>query len=170
MSEQIQLIAKAFQERFQAETREFQGDIELIIDPEFITEAAKTLHEMYGFEMLTGITGVDYLPEQNPRFHVVYFFFSVSKNIRLRIRVPLPGTKPQVQTIEHIYPNANWYERELWDMFGIHVEGSHDLRRLLLPHDWEGHPLRKDYPLGYEEVQFTFNIDEVNLHKIFPKE
>ena len=170
MSEHIQMIAKAFQERFKAKSKEFHGDVELIVSPEFIEEAAKTLHEVYGFEMLTAITAVDYFPEKDPRFHVVYMFFSYSKNIRLRVRVPVSGIKPQIPTIEHVYPNANWYERELWDMFGIDVKGSHDLRRILMPHDWEGHPLRKDYPLGYEEVQFTFNYDDINLQKIFPKE
>jgi len=68
-------------------------------------------------------------------------------------------------TLEGIYPNANWKEREIWDMFGIRFEGHSDLRRIILPADWEGHPLRKDYPLGYEEPQFTFNFDEIRLHK-----
>lgn len=170
MTEQTQLIAKAFEERFGAETREFRGDVEIIITPDVLVEAAKTLRDVYGFELLTGITAVDYFPEQTPRFHVVYMFYSFSKNYRLRIRVKVNGVKPTVPTVEEIYPNANWYEREIWDMFGIHVEGSHDLRRILMPHDWEGHPLRKDYPLGYEEPQFTFNYDEISLRKIFPQE
>ncbi|HEY62059.1 MAG: NADH-quinone oxidoreductase subunit C [Anaerolineales bacterium] len=170
MSEQIQMIAKAFQERFNAEMQAFRGDVELIVSRDYIVEAAKTLRDVYGFEMLTAITAVDYFPNEDPRFHVLYMFFSYSKNIRLRIRVPVPGLKPVIPTIEKIFPNANWYEREVWDLFGINVEGSHDLRRLIMPQDWEGHPLRKDYPLGYEEVQFTFNYDEINLHKIFPKE
>ena len=73
-------------------------------------------------------------------------------------------------TATGIWPSADWYERELWDMFGIKAEGHPDLRRILMPYDWEGHPLRKDYPLGYEEVQFTFNYDEIDQRKPRPKE
>ena len=80
------------------------------------------------------------------------------------------GSEPVVDSVTGIYPGANWYEREAWDMFGIHFKGHPDLRRLLMPYDWEGHPLRKDYPLGYEEVQFTFNYDEIAKRKPSPKE
>jgi NADH-quinone oxidoreductase subunit C len=73
-------------------------------------------------------------------------------------------------TLETVYPNANWFERELWDMFGIRSLGHSDLRRIVMPHDWEGHPLRKDFPLGYEEPQFTFNFDEIDLRKPYAKE
>jgi NADH-quinone oxidoreductase subunit C len=82
----------------------------------------------------------------------------------------LNGNAPSLSTIEGVYPNANWHEREIWDMFGIRFEGHSDLRRILMPEDWEGHPLRKDYPLGYEEVQFTFNYDEIDARKPYAKE
>ncbi len=70
----------------------------------------------------------------------------------LRLRAALDGNAPHLRTLESVYPNANWYEREVWDMFGIRFDGHSDLRRIIMPVDWEGHPLRKDYPLGYEEV------------------
>jgi NADH-quinone oxidoreductase subunit C len=113
---------------------------------------------------------VDYWPAEDPRFHVLYQFTSVSKNLSLCLRVPVPGINPGVPTVSHIFRNANWRERELWDMFGIKAEGHPDLRRILMPVDWEGHPLRKDYPLGYEEPQFTFNFEEIDVRKPYAKE
>jgi NADH-quinone oxidoreductase subunit C len=86
------------------------------------------------------------------------------------LRVPLDGNAPTLPTIEGVFKNANWFERELWGMFGIHIEGHSDLRRIVTPYDWEGHPLRKDYPLGYEEVQYSFNFDEIDLRKPYAKE
>jgi NADH-quinone oxidoreductase subunit C len=88
----------------------------------------------------------------------------------ISLRVPLNGNAPHLATMEKVFPNANWFERELWDMFGIVFDGHSDLRRILMPYDWEGHPLRKDFPLGYEEIQFTFNANEVMMRKPHPKE
>jgi NADH-quinone oxidoreductase subunit C len=135
-----------------------------------IIAAGKFLRDAESFEIMPDITAVDYGPEASPRFHVVYQFNSISRNIRITLRVPLERENPTLDTMIPVFPNANWLERELWDMFGIQFEGHPDLRRILMPHDWEGHPLRKDYPLGYEEVQFTFNYDEIDARKPRPKE
>jgi NADH-quinone oxidoreductase subunit C len=86
------------------------------------------------------------------------------------LRVPLDGDQPKVPTATGVYEVANWRERELMDMFGIQAEGHPDPRRLLLPDDMEGHPLRRDFPLGYEEPQFTFNYEEIDLRKPYAKE
>jgi len=115
--------------------------------------------------MLIDVTAVDYWPQQTPRFHLVYQLISMRPYALLRLRAPLDGNSPQVKSITGVYPNANWYEREVWDLFGIKFEGHPDPRRLLMPADWVGHPLRKDYPLGYEEVQFSFNYDEIQRKK-----
>ncbi len=116
------------------------------------------------FDLLACLTAVDYWP-QEPRFAVDYRLYSVKNNDWIGLRVRVPGENPALPTIEPVYPSANWHEREIYDMYGITFQGHSDLRRILMPHDWEGHPLRRDYPLGYEEVQFTFNFDEIDRNK-----
>lgn len=169
MSKELKAVAEDIEKRFGAQQSEFRGQIRLLLAPEQLVSVARALRDEHGFAMLSAITAVDYWPQEDPRFHIVYQFISYSKKMRLQLRVPLAGNAPEIATLVDVYPNANWYERELWDMFGIHIEGHPDLRRILMPHDWEGHPLRKDYPLGYEEVQFSFNYEEVDRRKPRPK-
>jgi NADH-quinone oxidoreductase subunit C len=168
--EDQQATYQSLAERFNLLIKEFKGDISLQVKPEDIQEVCRVLRDDYGYERLSGITGVDYWPEQTPRIHVVYQLHSIQHNRRLELRVPIDGNKPAVSTIEGVYPNANWHEREVFDMFGVRFDGHSDLRRILMPADWEGHPLQKNYPLGYEEVQFSFNEEEISLRKPFPKE
>jgi NADH-quinone oxidoreductase subunit C len=169
MDEKLKPIVDRLVKDLDAAVSEFRGDITLAVAADKIVTGCQSIHEA-GFEMLATLTAVDYWPQEDPRFHVVYQFRSVSKNLVLALRVPVPGINPSLPTVSHIYRNANWRERELWDMFGIKFEGHPDLRRILMPADWEGHPLRKDYPLGYEEPQFTFNFEEINLRKPYAKE
>jgi NADH-quinone oxidoreductase subunit C len=169
MDKNLQPVVEELKKEFGLTASEYRGDASLVVPAEKIVAACQRMQSL-GFEMLSALTAVDYWPEEQPRFHVIYEFTSVSKNLRLEIRVPVPGINPTLPTVSHIYRNANWRERELWDMFGIKAEGHPDLRRILMPADWEGHPLRKDYPLGYEEPQFTFNFDEINLRKPYAKE
>ena len=105
-----------------------------------------------------------------PRFYVAYNLYSITKKHSIRVRVDVRSDDLKVPTIAPLFRTADWWERYLFDMFGVEVEGHPDPRRILMPEDSEGHPLRKDYPLGYEEPQFTFNYDEINLQKIFAKE
>jgi NADH-quinone oxidoreductase subunit C len=170
MNEHVQSAAQAIQERFSAQTIEFRGDVSLMVPPDKIVEVCTALHDDFGFDVLSAETAVDYWPEQAPRFHVIYQLYSMTHNQRIGLRVPLDGNAPSLPSVTGVYPNANWHEREIWDMFGIRFEGHPDLRRIIMPYDWEGHPLRKDYPLGYEEVQFTFNFDEIDGRKPYAKE
>jgi NADH-quinone oxidoreductase subunit C len=91
-------------------------------------------------------------------------------NRRLRLKVLWSDGDPAVPSMTGDWPSANWEEREAYDMFGIQFAGHPDLRRVLMPADWEGHPQRKDYPLGYETVQFSFNFDEIDRHKPYAKQ
>ena len=169
MDNQLKPIIEQLEKTFGVEATETHGDASLVISREKIVAACEKVKEL-GFDLMSTMTAVDYWPEQDPRFHVVYEFTSTTKNLRLSVRVPVPGVNPSLPTVSHIYRNANWRERELWDMFGIKAEGHPDLRRILMPADWEGHPLRKDYPLGYEEPQFSFNFEEIDLRKPYAKE
>jgi NADH-quinone oxidoreductase subunit C len=168
MEPHLQSAVSFLNKTYKALDNEYQGQVTVVLAAEHLIAALTRLRDDFSFEMLEMETAVDYWPQTAPRFHVVYQVCSLEHNVQLRIRVPLDGNSPSIPTIEGIYPNANWHEREIWDMFGIHIEGHSDLRRILMPADWEGHPLRKDYPLGYEEVQFSFNFDEISLRKPKP--
>jgi len=129
------------------ETHAAHGDLTAIVQPDSIVEIIAWLKDEPGleFNMLMDLCGVDYLPRQ-PRFEVVYHLYSLKHNHRLRIKVQLDGDKPEVPTITSLYKGANWFEREVWDMFGIKFAGHPDLRRILLYEQFAGHPLRRDYP------------------------
>ena len=170
MPADFKAVVKHLEKQFNAETNEFRGQTKLLIPPEHIVVAARALRDEFHFERVVALRAVDYWPERQPRFHVIYEFHALKGNLRLEVRVPLEGDEPALDSITEVYSVANWHERELWDMFGIRFEGHPDHRRILMPHDWEGHPLRKDYPLGYEEVQFTFNYEEILKRKPRPKE
>jgi NADH-quinone oxidoreductase subunit C len=163
-------VAQTIQERLGVERKDFRDQAIFFVSPERIVEAVRILRDEFGFNMLSDLTAVDYWPQENPRFHLVYQLRDLTRNLLVTLRVPLAGAQPRAATMEKVFPNANWHERELWDMFGIVFEGHSDLRRIIMPFDWAGHPLRKDYPLGYEEVQFTFNAQEIQMRKPHPKD
>jgi NADH-quinone oxidoreductase subunit C len=165
MNELLSPSVKALTDRFDAKVSEFRGDVTLLIPADKVIAAATALRDEFSFDMLPAETAVDYCPQKNPRFHMVYIFYSTLHKVYLTLRTHVNGEDPSIATMETVYPSANWREREIWDLFGIKFEGHSDLRRLLMPPNWEGHPLRKDYPLGYEEVQYTFNFDEIDLRK-----
>lgn len=169
MDSLLQSVVEHLSRLFGASVQEFRGEVALIVPGEQIVSACEQV-KAQGFEMLSTMTAVDYWPQEDPRFHVIYQFLSFSRNLRLQLRVPLSAVNPALPTISHLYGNADWRERELWDMFGIRFTGHPDLRRILMPADWEGHPLRKDYPLGYEEPQFSLNFDEIDRRKMYAKE
>ena len=125
------------------------------------------------FEMLSFVAGVDYMP-RSPRFEVVYSLLSLEHKARFTLKVLLSEENPRVATVIPVWPTANWHEREAFDFYGITFTGHPDLTRILLPEEWVGWPLRKDSPLGYQEVAFTHNtprrtVPDPDLKKLKPK-
>jgi NADH-quinone oxidoreductase subunit C len=132
------------------------------VPAERLVETCRALRDTpsLGFNVLTEITAADYLP-RDPRFEVVYHLLSVSRRARLRLKVRV-GAEGSVPTVQQVWLGAGWPEREVWDMFGILFDGHHDLRRLLMPEDWEGHPARKDYPVQIQKAAQTYSPLEVS--------
>lgn len=146
------------------EVVEFRGETTLVVRAEAAAEVLRVLKDEHGFSFLADLTAYDDWPAE-PRFQVVYQVRNLLGPAQLRVKCALAGEAPTLASVTGLFPGANWPERELFDMFGIQVAGHPDLRRILMPADWQGHPLRRDYPLGYEEVQFTFNFDEIGKKK-----
>jgi len=129
----------------------------IVVAADAVERVARQLreHPSLQFQVLAELTAADFWPRE-PRFEVVYHFVSMGSEAlgsgapaaqRLRVKVRVGGETPVVPTIVRIYPNANWYEREVFDLFGVTFDGHPDLRRILMPEDWEGYPARKDYPV-----------------------
>ena len=134
------------------------GETTIIVPREHIVDACSFLKTTTGlnFDLLTDLCGFDRGPEEEPRFEVNYHLFSTTRHHRLRLKVVLNEEDARVQTVTGVWRTANWHERETYDLFGVIFVGHPDLRRILLPEDWQGHALRKDFPLrGYEPYSLT---------------
>jgi NADH-quinone oxidoreductase subunit C len=132
-----------------ASTHSSHGDDTAIVLASRLVDICRFLRddEVTSFELLSDVTAVDYLGIKEPRFEVVYHLYSVSKNHRLRLKVEVEEEDPVVPSVIHLWKTAVWEEREVWDLYGINFDGHPDLRRVLLYPQFQGHPLRKDYPL-----------------------
>lgn len=147
------------QERFATDIIEihaFRGDETVIVRPAALREIAQFLKSMpeLDFNVLMDLTAVDYLffaggrVQKECRFEVVTHFYSIRHNHRLRVKVPVAEENPEVDTLSDLWPSANWYEREVWDMYGIRFKGHPNLKRILMYEEFQGHALRKDYPFN----------------------
>ena len=123
-----------------------RAEMTLEIAPERIVPVCRFLKDSQQFVRLSTVTGVDRYPAE-PRFEVVYHLHSIARNQRLRLKCRLSGEKPEIESVTSVWRAANWYERETFDLFGVRFLNHPDLKRIMLPEDWEGHPLRKDYPV-----------------------
>ena len=119
------------------------------------------------FDYCLDITAIDWPPRKV--IEVVFHLFSFVHRHGLVLKVETNREDPSIATMEGVWKAASWLEREVYDLFGIKFEGHSDLRRIIMPADWQGHPLRKDYPLGYEEPQFSFNFEEIDVRKPYAK-
>ena len=141
-----------------AETVEALGEVTIVVPREHVVEVCAHMKAAPGleFNMLADLCGVDRGPEEEPRFEVNYHLFSTKRYHRLRLKVLLNQEDTHVPTVVTVWRTANWHERETFDMFGVIFDGHPDLRRILLPDEWQGHALRKDFPLrGYEPYSLT---------------
>jgi NADH-quinone oxidoreductase subunit C len=143
----IKLLSETYPDAI-LEASQPQGDSMSVIRPEFLTQVIDFLKNdpRLRFDVLVDITAVDY-PQRKPRFTVVYHLLSLSFERRLRLKVNVEDEAPVLETLTPWWGAANWLEREVWDMFGIRFNGHPDLKRILMYEEFQGHPLRKDYPV-----------------------
>ena len=126
-----------------------RGEVTLVIRPDRIRGVCEFWKVRRGYRFLSDVTAVDWYPSE-PRFEVVYHLYCHERRERLRLKCRVSGEQPEIASVTPVWGAANWYEREVFDLFGIRFEGHPRLRRILMPDDWQGHPLLKDYPVtGY---------------------
>ena len=128
-----------------------RGELTLEITPAKIAAVCAFLKAELQFARVSTVTAVDRFPAE-PRFEVVYHLHSIERNERLRLKCRVGGANPEIESVVPVWRGADWYEREVFDLFGIRFAGHPDLRRIMMPDDWEGHPLRKDAPVTVSRV------------------
>jgi len=132
------------------DSHDFRGDQTITVQKNALIELFKCLRDdpELDFKFLMDLTAVDYLNRKDNRFEVVYHFYSLKHNDRLRVKVPVSEDDCTIDSVSSLWKTANWYEREVWDLYGIKFNGHPDMRRILLYEEFKGHPLRKDYPIN----------------------
>ena len=132
------------------DSHNFRGDQTITVQKSILIDLFKFLRDDpdLDFKFLMDLTAVDYLNRKDNRFEVVYHFYSLMNNDRLRVKVPVSEDDCTIDSVSSLWKTANWYEREVWDLYGIKFNGHPDMRRILLYEEFKGHPLRKDYPIN----------------------
>ena len=139
-------------------TEYFRRRATLVVEPDSIRSVLTHLRSR-GYAFLASVHGVDYYPHE-PRLGVLYELLDMARVDRITVKLRVPTTSPEVESVTPEWPTANHQEREVYDMFGVVFSGHPDLRRILMPEDYEGHPQRRDFPVGGEPVLFTYNENE----------
>ena len=162
----LELIAQRVRDTVDDEavvgTTFYRGQATLEVDPPRINDVLRFLRDTddESYEFLASVHGCDYLPEE-PRLGVHYQLLSMERQDRLNVKLRVGTDEPRVPTVVDLWPTADFQEREVYDMFGVVFDGHPDMRRILMPEDYEGHPQRRDFPMGGEPVIFTFNEHEL---------
>jgi len=139
-----------------SEVIEFHGETTVVVPGELLRATAEYCRDQLQFNYLSDATSVDRFPVE-PRFELNYHLVSIPNKTKLRLRTRVSGADAAVDSMVPVWPGAGWMEREIFDLMGIRFNGHPDLRRILLPNDWEGHPLRRDYPTeGFRDVPATY--------------
>jgi NADH-quinone oxidoreductase subunit C len=151
-----ELALRMLDERYSSSIREISNSLDqitVVIDPVAISDLALFLKHELGFDRLSSVTAVDWWPV-TPRFEVVYHLHSIKNNKRLRLKAQLSEGQ-ELDSVTPVWKTANWYEREVFDLFGIPFRNHPNLERIMMPADWEGHPLRKDYPVHGHKYSYA---------------
>jgi NADH-quinone oxidoreductase subunit C len=159
----LELIAQDLREAREGsvlDTVYFRDRATLVVEPGEVREALGLLRER-GYRFLSSVHGVDYLPEE-PRLGVLYELIDMDRVDRITVKLRVSTEEPEVDSVVDMWPGADHQEREVYDMFGVVFRGHPDLRRILMPEDYEGHPQRRDFPIGGEPVMFTHNEDDMS--------
>ena len=152
-----------------ASTTVFRGEVTLHTAREKLLGLLTHLRDVQQFNQLIDVTCTDYFP-QEPRFGMVYQLNSLPRNIRVRVSVMLSEHDARIESACAAFVSANWLEREIYDLMGIHFDNHPDLRRILMPLDYQGHPLRKEVPVTVEENAFSFNRERIDRDKPYARE
>lgn len=168
MTEIEKILISALEENFAGSIiskENFRGDFSFFIKPESILSFCKFFQEndSLNIKYLADITSVDWYeddPEELGRFEVIYNFYSLKNHNRFFLKARLPEENPEIASLTDYFASANWLEREVFDLMGIKFTGHPDLRKILTPDELEGHPLRRDFPLTWEQPVFTWNKDD----------
>ena len=165
----IQAITSRFGEAVEADETILSGLRQLLVKPESLLEILKLARDEHNFRQLYDLTAADYL-EQEPYIHVIYHLNCLKPPAKLMLKVRVDRGGGTLPSATDLWPMANWYEREVYDLFGIVFDGHPDLKRILMPDDWMGHPLRRDYPLTEEPIQFDNYTSDMLPSEVIPKQ
>ncbi len=169
---EILAIAEKIKEKFPEEVldvKEFRGQVSVTLKRDKILDICRFLHDdpEMSFDYLADVCGADYLGKKEKRFEVVYHLYSIKHRHALRLKAEVTEENPSIDSVVPIWVGANWHEREAYDLFGIVFKGHPDLRRILMPEDWEGYPLRKDYPIEGPQKEWSGFNDVLERAKKF---